>query len=91
MFNKIISEIEIERGIQDQKWGERNHLPEWWMQILMEEVGEASRALLDGSYNLENKTLKKRLPSFLEKYREELIQVAAVAIAAIESFDRNSI
>ena len=79
-MNKIFEEIEGERYNQDQKWGEQNHLPSIWTDILMEEVGEVSKAILeatfgDGSWN---------------EYRKELIQVAAVAIAMLESFDRDS-
>jgi NTP pyrophosphatase (non-canonical NTP hydrolase) len=74
------NEILAERRRQDKKWGEQNHRPEWWMQILMEEVGEAAQALLNAQFN-PNGTY--------EVYRKEMIQVAAVALAAIESFDRN--
>ncbi len=71
---KIREEIEAERIRQYMKWGEQNHSPEKWMNILMEEVGEAAQA-----------GLQKRFAD----YREELVQVAAVALTAIESFDRN--
>lgn len=71
--------IELERFRQEDKWGEQNHSPEWWMQILMEEVGEAAKALLEAKFG----------DHMLVIYREEMIQVAAVAVAAIESYDRN--
>jgi len=79
MTKTILGDILLERVKQDRKWGIQNHNPEWWMQILMEEVGEAARALLEGHFGAES----------AHTYREEMIQVAAVAIAAIESFDRN--
>lgn len=79
-MDKIISEIKAETRNQNRKWGEQNHSPEWWMQILMEEVGEASKALLE--YKFGNR--------MLFNYREEMIQVAAVALSMLECFDRNS-
>lgn len=70
----ILNQILIERGRQDEKWGIQNHEPAYWALILGEEVGEVSRAILEKD------------PA---NYREELIQVAAVCVAAVESFDRN--
>ena len=70
---KVENDIYNERARQDEKWGEQNHLPSTWLLILIEEVVEASESLLK-----ENDT----------SYREEMIHVAAVAIAALESFDR---
>lgn len=65
----------MERRRQDTKWGVQDHLPEKWITILMEEVGEAAHGRLEGD----------RL-----NYREELVQVAAVAVAMIESLDRGN-
>lgn len=70
---EILAQVEFERSRQNTKWGEQNHIPYKWLAILSEEVGEASKAALDGS---------------LSHYRKEMIQVAAVAVAAIESLDR---
>lgn len=70
----IYKEICDERLRQDEKFGEQNHHPYKWLAILGEEVGEANKAAL------ENKPLE---------YRKELIQVAAVAVSIIKSFERN--
>lgn len=70
-----ISNVLHEREQQDQKWGEQNHNPKIWLAILMEEVSEVAKALIENEPR---------------NYRNELVQVAAVAISAIESFDRNS-
>ena len=70
----ILAEVANERVRQDRKWGLQNHVPHKWLVILMEEVGEASQAVLQ----------RDRL-----KCRQELVQVAAVAVGAIESLDRN--
>jgi len=79
-MDKIISEIKEERYSQDRKWGIQNHNPEWWMQILMEEVGEVSKALLEAKFGNWS----------LSEYRKEMVQVAAVAVVMLECFDRNS-
>jgi len=70
-----ILDLLAERQRQDDKWGEQNHHPYKWLAILGEEVGESNKAILEGS---------------LLNYRDELIQVAAVAIAAIECLERGT-
>ena len=70
----LIAQVRAERDRQDAKWGTQNHHPAWWMNILMEEVGEASKALLEGD------------PVQMHK---ELIEAAAVALATCESIERN--
>ena len=69
-----LQEIHNERESQDDIWGEQNHKPAFWLSILGEEFGEVCRAVY------ENDT---------ENYREELIQVAAVALSMVECLDRN--
>lgn len=71
-----LSNVLYERKCQDAKWGEQNHNPYKWLAILLEEIGEASKDLLENE---------------LIKYRDEMVQVAAVALAAIESFDRQAL
>ena len=90
MFNatgRIIGEVIDERIRQDAKRGEQNHIPVVWMAILGEEVGEANRAALEALAPCGNPIGNKL--DWLRNYRDELIQVAAVAVAAIESLDRN--
>lgn len=70
----ILDEIKAERQRQDAKWGEQNHSPTNWIPILGEEFGEACKAILEKDLN---------------NYREELIQIAAVAVSMIESLERN--
>ncbi len=72
----IMGEIRRERIKQDSKWGVQNHSQLTWNAILGEEFGEVSKAILEKD---------------VINYREELIQVAAVAIAAIECLDRGVI
>ena len=71
LMEDILQEIRNERARQDAKWGSQRHLPPYtWMTILMEEVGESARASLEGDP---------------VGYGDELVQVAAVAVAALES------
>ena len=37
--------IQIERNAQDEKWGEQNHSDEKWMNIIVEKLGEAAKAV----------------------------------------------
>lgn len=69
----VLKEVHDERGKQDAKWGAGRVLaPRTWITVLAEEFGEVARADLE------------RDPG---GYRLELIQLAAVAVAAVESFD----
>lgn len=68
----VLQQIRDERARQDAKWGratERNLPKKTWLTILMEEVGEVAEAILEEDDN---------------NYPVELIQVAAVCVAALE-------
>lgn len=79
VFDIVLGDIATERLRQNHKWGEQNHAPAYWLMILGEEVGEVNKAVLEATFGTET----------LENYRKELVQVAAVAIAMIECYDRN--
>ena len=81
-MKQILVEIDHERSRQDKKWGIQNHCPEFWLTILMEEVGEAARSALGIRFS-------NGIQDAYALYRKELIHVAAVAVAMIESYDRN--
>lgn len=68
-----VLDVLAERQRQQAKWGTQYHDPAGWLPILVEEVGEVGKAIFEKS---------------TEEYRKELIQVAAVAVAAVEEFDR---
>lgn len=70
-----LRDVMLERARQDEKWGVQNHSLSYWMLILTEEVGECSKAVQE---------------NLRYEYRKEMIQVAAVALAAVESFDRGN-
>jgi NTP pyrophosphatase (non-canonical NTP hydrolase) len=74
----VLEDVEAEQRRQTEKWGaQRKHSPLEWLAILTEEVGEVAKEVADG-----------RIAAFrVQEYRNELIQVAAVAVMAIESLD----
>ena len=81
-----ITAIRHERVNQEAKWGIQNHAPIEWLAILMEEVGEVSREALEYHFHKFYKA-----DGQLERYEKELIQVAAVALAMLESLSRNEL
>ena len=93
----ILEQVKRERECQDEKWGEQNHKGIEWIAILTEEVGEAAKEAVD--YHFKNPYVNaanmKIYPdqgiqnARKARYRKELVQVAAVAVAMIESLDRN--
>lgn len=97
----VLNEVLIERERQDAKWGKnRTHTPLEWLMILGEEVGEANRAALQSHFNYPlpgegidlddlHSSTERRKSRWNSEYRKELIQVAAVAVAMIESYDRS--
>ncbi|QFP78422.1 hypothetical protein DAAJ005_14735 [Deinococcus sp. AJ005] len=84
----VLAEILAERQRQDAKWGQQDHDPSTWLMVLAEEVGEANQAVFETLFPIYDKRAAQRGPRTLAEYRQELIQVAAVAVAAIESLDR---
>ena len=85
MSEFIFQEIRVERHRQNNLFGQQNHNPFIYLSILGEEVGEVHKAALE-SYDF--KTGQFNSEKLEDTYREELIQVAAVAVAMVESFDR---
>lgn len=81
----IFEDITKERVRQDEKHGWQKthgrHLNEWWLAILMEEVGEASEEMIE--LHFEGKESEADL-------RDEVIQIASVAIAWAEAIDKRS-
>lgn len=73
-LEQVLQDVVAERRRQDAKWGEQNHNGRMWLCILAEEVGEVAHEL----YFSESS----------DALRAEWVQVAAVAVAAIESLDR---
>jgi NTP pyrophosphatase (non-canonical NTP hydrolase) len=78
-LTRVLSDVQRERERQDTKWGVQSHHPLEWLSVLSEEVGEVAEAVNEAHWH----------DADWEHYREELIQVAAVAVAAVEALDRN--
>lgn len=83
-------ELIQERRRQDTKWGIQNHSPAEWISILAEEFGEAAQeankfyfGALQAEVNVSTNNLHRAA------YRKELIETAAVCLAAIENLDRD--
>jgi NTP pyrophosphatase (non-canonical NTP hydrolase) len=74
--------VRKERGRQSDKWGEQNHLDLTWLAILSEEVGEAAQEILTAQFGSAGKGHGE--------LREEVVHVAAVALAWIEALDRKA-
>ncbi len=74
----FVAQVYAERDYQRQKWGtgELQHDPVEWAAILAAEVGEFAQAALGK-------------PSLDERHtvESELVQIAAVAMAAYESLE----
>lgn len=81
-MQNILNEIRKERKQQDIQWGEQDRTPLHWVVILMEEVGEAAKAIVENMATKDGKIIYEHL------YRAEMIQVAAVAVAAVECLDK---
>ena len=79
MSGRVLQDIHKERDRQDSMWGEQNHSPIEWLAILGEEYGEACKGAI--------KVLNYSNEDYYE-YRDELIHIAATAVAAVESLDR---
>ena len=83
-FSKISNEVWEERVRQERLWGVQNWRPSQWLAILGEEYGEICRAVCE----MELVRPEQRTLEAWQNYRDELVQVAAVAFQMIEANDR---
>ena len=82
----IYGEIQAERERQDVRWGEQDHHPVYWTGILAEELGEVAQAAIE--LNGRCARTMDDAEDALRGLRLELVQLAAVAVAALECLDR---
>jgi hypothetical protein len=75
---KVLADVSWERDLQEKKWGTQDHESVTWMSILGEEYGEACQEANRVFFSSNSHV----------NLRAELVQVAAVAVAAIEHLDR---
>ncbi len=79
LSTKAIGSVIAEMIRQDEKWGaDRDQHPFTWQVILSEEVGEFSQAILHDEFGGHKSGTA----------REEMVQIAAVALQIIEYYDR---
>jgi len=69
-----------ERRRQDNKWGEQTHPNEWYFPILLEEIGELAKAMLEDHFQYSG--------AKHSDIRKEAVHACAVALAMIECIDR---
>lgn len=81
----IFEDVKRELRRQIDKWGVQVHDPLVWNAILVEEVGEVSKAILETWQQPETHGLQAQQTA--DDYRKEVIHVAAVAISAIRALD----
>lgn len=72
-----LMDVSAERRRQTAKWGVQSLTWPEWILVLTEEVGEAAQAVNDAYWH----------GAELGHLREELVQVAAVAVQIIEAID----
>ena len=70
-----LMDVMLERARQDQKWGEQNHDDLYWLGIIMEELGEAAKAIIEGDH---------------ARIHKELVQTTAVGLAWLECLERRA-
>jgi len=83
MSTRVLKQVSDERISQDNTWGEQNHSNPHWLAILTEELGEVAECVC--RTDVHSSAVKE---SAERQLRNELIQVAAVAVAWVESIDR---
>lgn len=74
----VLGDVVAERERQDAKYSGRNTILEWFA-VAGEEYGEVAKEVMQIHFDDKDGT----------DYRTELVQLAAVCVAAIESYDRN--
>lgn len=76
----VLDDVADERQRQDEKWGISAREPLSWLAIAAEEFGEVAEKVVKGWVPPEN-------DFDAAGYRDELIQLAAVCVSAVECFD----
>lgn len=86
----VLAEIDEERQRQDKQWGGPEHDDEHnefdWCHFILERL---TTAKVEVEYHQKPNVVHLVKPD-LSVYREKMIQIAALAIAAIESHDRKN-
>lgn len=94
----VLGEVAAERKRQNEKWGEQNHLDgtgqDGFKYEAVAAIDRCEGAFRDarGTWRhiLEEEFFEARAAENAETLRQELIQVAAVAVSWVEAIDRRS-
>jgi hypothetical protein len=88
-MNNILEEIKAERMLEDREWAASAHAdvyePEKWCSLLRHQIRLADRAACSLATD---EITGGEEQSLISGYRERLISIGAVALAATESLDR---
>jgi len=88
-MNNILEEIKAERLLEDKEWADSAHAdvyePDKWCGLLRHQIRLADRAACSLATD---EITGGEEQSLIIGYRERLISIAAVALAATESLDR---
>ena len=76
----ILSDILAERERQEAKWNQQNHPDEWYLPIMLEELGETAKAMLEAHFDYPGANVSR--------VRKELVETVAVGIAWLEAMER---
>ena len=79
-----IYQVLQERQRQLEKFGPQNRPPFEWFLILSEEVGEVAKECVE----LQFKDATTPADFWEERYYKEMVEVAAVALAAIQNYNQ---
>lgn len=90
-IRQVLVEVGNERLRQDRQWGRQNYNSMVWLGILAEEFGGAAKSTVDLFFGPIRGMGNAKYLTELKQLRLELIQTAAVAVAAVESLDRNEL
>ncbi len=94
---RVAAEVVLERGRQDELWGEQNH-PLGTGGPMREEAGAIAKRRCEKAFAsgrgtwaliLEEEVAEALAETDHQKIRTELVQVIAVAVAMIESLERS--
>lgn len=78
LTDRAVHAVVQERHRQEEKWGVQRHSWPEWITILTEEVGEAAQEACNEHFHDHGD---------LSRMKEELVQVAAVAVAMVEHIE----
>jgi hypothetical protein len=85
---EVLAALARERERQTEKWGEQNHGDLYWFGILLEEVGELAKALIENPEFIGSRAVRDMDVLLTPEATHELVQVGAVVVAWLEAIER---